>query len=372
MNKRRAHTRYRPVKRWQQPEKPLEYGPVSTGCPVVENAIDRLYEAGPDKGMERFWGLIASLNYAIQLETRVLVPMEMALGVFGSGAPWAKHPIPHEKADGLRYWHVFTESGKCYLPLFTNTTAADASRATAGRPVTESPLAEAMEYALSNDALNGVVINPWGHSATLDNSLLRGLLHAEDAEDDPGDAEARDGFAAAGEGDWERAVGLFREAWAFGCPAGARGLAEAAFTGNGLPKSRPTAMRFWRKGAEAGDILSMLMLGDRYAEGTRTRPGSPGQALLYYRQAQTMFLHQPDITTGPLLQLRLAEYEMRHISLHDAQVMVAEARQGFAVLRAAGMPHAAALEAEAKALALELAAENKPDTAYNTDSLHLR
>ena len=39
-------------------------------------------------------------------------------------------------------------------------------------------LQDAMELALSTEGIDGVVLDPWSHSATLDGALLNGLLHA--------------------------------------------------------------------------------------------------------------------------------------------------------------------------------------------------
>lgn len=43
----KKHIRYRPVKnRKKAPAGGLRYGPVFTGCPAVELAVERLYQAG--------------------------------------------------------------------------------------------------------------------------------------------------------------------------------------------------------------------------------------------------------------------------------------------------------------------------------------
>ena len=51
---------------------------------------------------------------------------------------------------------------------------AEAERATATRPMAERGMREAMEYALNTDGIDGVVIDPWTNSATLDGSILNG------------------------------------------------------------------------------------------------------------------------------------------------------------------------------------------------------
>lgn len=51
----------------------LEYGPNTTGCPAVVRAIERLYEGQTE---ETFWALMSALNYALEMGTEVLVPVE--------------------------------------------------------------------------------------------------------------------------------------------------------------------------------------------------------------------------------------------------------------------------------------------------------
>ena len=74
----KKHIRYRPVKnRKKTPAGGLRYGPVFTGCPAVELAVERLYQADDAGREERFWGLVKALNYAMQVQTRVLVPVQI-------------------------------------------------------------------------------------------------------------------------------------------------------------------------------------------------------------------------------------------------------------------------------------------------------
>ena len=54
-----------------------------------------------------------------------------------------------------------------------------------------------MELALSTEGIDGVVLDPWSHSATLDGALLNGLLHAGHTPEDPGDEKADAGREAA-------------------------------------------------------------------------------------------------------------------------------------------------------------------------------
>ena len=69
----------------------------------------------------------------------------------------------------------------------------------------ERLLASAMQMALDSDNIDGVVIDPWTSSATLDCSLLNGLLHASHDTDEPGEAELR-----AGTMPWPRNAGTTR------------------------------------------------------------------------------------------------------------------------------------------------------------------
>lgn len=78
-----------------------KYGPTGTGCPVVEEAVARLYR---DQSEAHFWDLMNALNYALELKTRVLVPLDAATDPQSGAAPWAALPIPEEKAEDLPPW----------------------------------------------------------------------------------------------------------------------------------------------------------------------------------------------------------------------------------------------------------------------------
>lgn len=52
-----------------------EYGPLGTGCPAIERAVAALYKG---QNEESFWALMNAINYALELDTRVLVPLEAA------------------------------------------------------------------------------------------------------------------------------------------------------------------------------------------------------------------------------------------------------------------------------------------------------
>lgn len=67
----------------------------------------------------------------------------------------------------------------------------------------ERSLRSAMEYALETDGIDGVVLDPWTSSATLDVSLLSGLLRSERGSDNPGAQELEAGHAAAEAGSAE-------------------------------------------------------------------------------------------------------------------------------------------------------------------------
>lgn len=95
------------------------------------------------------------------------------------GRPWAHLPIPEDRAEGLPPWLLHARKERHYLPLFTSVKNAEAEKASATRPMVERSLRSAMEYALETDGIDGVVLDPWTSSATLDVSLLSGLLRSE-------------------------------------------------------------------------------------------------------------------------------------------------------------------------------------------------
>lgn len=164
--------RFRPVGSGKKRTAP-QYGPVGTGCPFVEEAVARLYR---EQNEEHFWSLMNALNYALELQTKVLVPLDAAVDPQSGAAPWAHLPIPEERAEGLQPWLLHTRKERNYLPLFTSVKNAEAEKASATRPMVERSLRSAMEYALETDGIDGVVLDPWTSSATLDVSLLSGLL----------------------------------------------------------------------------------------------------------------------------------------------------------------------------------------------------
>ena len=100
--------RFRPVGSSRHPRTPVRYSPGGTGCPAIEQAIERLYHG---QNEESFWALMGALNYALELETHVLVPLQTALTVHNMPAPWTEHPVPAEKAKGLQLWTLRNDKG---------------------------------------------------------------------------------------------------------------------------------------------------------------------------------------------------------------------------------------------------------------------
>ena len=69
-----ARLRLRPVGAADHKKLP-EYGPLGTGCPAIERAVAALYKG---QNEESFWALMNAINYALELDTRVLVPLDPA------------------------------------------------------------------------------------------------------------------------------------------------------------------------------------------------------------------------------------------------------------------------------------------------------
>lgn len=325
--------RSQPSRKWKKVARgPLWYGPLFTGCPAVELTIQRLYQADDAEREERFWGLIKSLNYALQVHTDVLVPVRLTIEGSQTDTSWAFHPIPAEKAGGLTWWTLETANHKKVLPAFTKPEEADASPATLGLPVLELPLEQVMQKVLEREDLDSLVLNPWGQSATLDKGILRGLLCAPQPEDGPGEPEVREGRHMASIGRWEEARSCYAEAAEKGCPEGMRRLAGCYENGSGVKRDRRKAMTLWRKAAAAGDVLSQVAIGDRYAAGTTRTPGDPGKALLFYHKAQAMAETEMDITNWPVVCLRIAMAEARATDTERAVRLLAEAAHGLNIL----------------------------------------
>ena len=128
--------RFRPVGSSRHPRTPVRYSPGGTGCPAIEQAIEQLYHG---QNEESFWALMGALNYALELETHVLVPLQTALGTPPTPAPWAENPVPQQKARGLALW-TLKNKDRTWLPLFTSSAAACVDRSTAARPMADYTL----------------------------------------------------------------------------------------------------------------------------------------------------------------------------------------------------------------------------------------
>ena len=134
--------RLRPVGTRKHRQNAPAYSPAGTGCPAFEQAVENLYKG---QNEEAFWTLMGALNYALEMETHVLVPLQTALTVHNMPAPWTEHPVPAEKAKGLQLWTLRNDKGRTWLPLFTSSAAACVDRSTAARPMADYTLQDAME-----------------------------------------------------------------------------------------------------------------------------------------------------------------------------------------------------------------------------------
>lgn len=336
-NENGARLRFRPAGSAARQHGAPEYGPLGTGCPAVEQAVTALYKA---QNEESFWTLMNALNYALELDTRVLVPLQAAPDSEPDsekgGASWAEHPVPAEKARDLPLWTLRTQKGKNYLPIFTSVKTAEADRGTAARPMAELLLVDAMQKVLDSKEMDGIVLDPWTTSATLDASLLNGLLHASRDTDEPGEEELHKGSQAALAGQWADALHYYEQAAEQGRAEALSMLGELLYEGKGVRRSAVQARRMWKKAAEAGDVLAMIALGDDCMASGK----GPGAALRYYRQAQTAARPTPDIAYMPQVRLRMAQYETQYLSRPRALAEMAEAKQGFKIQLGEGDPAA--------------------------------
>ena len=356
--------RLRPVGTHKHRQNAPAYSPAGTGCPAFEQAVENLYKG---QNEESFWTLMGALNYALEMETHVLVPLRTALTVHNTPAPWTEHPVPMAKAKDLQLWTLRNEKGRTWLPMFTSAAAACADRSTSARPMADYTLQDAMELALSTEGIDGVVLDPWSHSATLDGALLNGLLHAEHTPDTPSDADVEEGKAYAKAGDWDYAAQCFDKAAFEGNTRGLALVADCMYKKRGMSLNRTEARRLWKMAAKEGDVLSMIALGDDCAA-----RGETGRALIWYRKAREAAAHMPDIEYTPQVCLRVAQTETRYTSRKKALALAAEARQGFAIKVREHEPDAEQWLAEADQLIRELTSEpHARATAYDMESLQL-
>ena len=243
---------------------------------------------------------------------------------------------------------------RSYLPIFTSVKTAEAEQATAARPMTQMLLVDILQRALDEKDVDGVVLDPWTSSATLDRSLINGLLNASRESDEPGEEEMRQGGKAAAAGDWEEAFRCYDAAARQGRPEALTLLGELVYEGKGsIHKDVREARNFWKKAAETGDVLALVDLGDDCIASGK----GPGAALRYYRKAQKACCLTPDIAYLPQVKLRMAQYETRFTSRWLALAQLAEAKQGFAVRKREGDGDVRSWLEEADALIRQLLEE---------------
>ena len=85
--------RFRPVGSRRSRTAPV-YSPRGTGCPAIEQAVQGLYKG---QNEESFWSLMSALNYALELETHVLVPLQTALSAQGAPCLLYTSPSPRDR-----------------------------------------------------------------------------------------------------------------------------------------------------------------------------------------------------------------------------------------------------------------------------------
>ena len=235
---------------------------------------------------------------------------------------------------------------------------AEAERTTATRPMAERGMREAMAYALNTEGLDGVVIDPWTNSATLDNSILKGLLRAARGDlDAPGADELDCGYEAACHGWWDEAVHYYKRAADEGNTEALALLADCIYQGRGIRRSKTEARKLWKKAAAAGEVQAMIALGDDALASDKEL----AVALQYYRRAQSAGRGTPDVAYTPQIRLRIAQTETRFVSRRKALAELAEAEQGFRVQLEQAAPDAQLWLDETQKLIEELVAEaNQP------------
>ena len=295
-------------------------------------------------------------------------PMKCGSGIRNSfRAAWRISRASARRKSG-GYWRIITcirlhrwRSSRSITSCSVTTAATAAASGRSSwptcrpRPVVERSLRSAMEYALETDGIDGVVLDPWTSSATLDVSLLSGLLRSERGSDNPGAQELEAGHAAARAGDWPEAAARYTAAAEAGSAEALSALGDCLYYGRGTRKNKTQARRMWKKAAQAGEVQAMIALGDDCA----ASGGEMAETLQYYRRAQSAAREVPDIAYTPQVCLRLAQYETQYLSRKKALLQVAEAVQGFRILQAEGETDAADWLREAELLTDQLLADDK-------------
>ncbi len=355
--------RLRPVGTRKHRQNAPAYSPAGTGCPAFEQAVENLYKG---QNEESFWTLMGALNYALEMETHVLVPLRTALTVHNTPAPWTEHPVPTAKAKDLQLWTLRNEKGRTWLPMFTSAAAACADRSTSARPMADYTLQDAMELALSTEGIDGVVLDPWSHSATLDGALLNGLLHAGHTPKDPvmrkRMPERKPPARATGRRLWNALKKQPSLAAPWDLPCWQTVFIRAAAPARTVP--RPAACgRKQQTAARSYPTLHWAMTA---------LPGATmaGHFCITAVPAPT----QPICRISSTLRrcACVAQTETRYTSRKKALSLAAEARQGFSIKAREHEPDAEQWLAEADQLIRELTSELPARaTAYDMESLQL-
>mgnify|MGYP002234988935 CR=1 FL=1 len=159
-------------------------------------------------------------------------------------------------------WTLRNDKGRCWLPLFTSVAAAGADRSTGSRPMADRTLEQAMQLALDTPGIDGVVLDPWSNSASLDGALLNGLLHAGHTRRAPAQRRPKPVKKPPAPDTGRQRQSATRKPPSRAVLPGSRCWASACIRGRGVPKSAAQARKMWKAAAESGEPIALLNLGD--------------------------------------------------------------------------------------------------------------
>ncbi len=128
---------------------------------------------------------------------------------------------------------------------------------------------------------------------------------------------------------WQKSLDCYMKAAALGYNEAYRCVGGAYFEGRGVEKDLATAREWYRKGADAGDILAQLMLADCYKRGLGGEKDYTG-AMELYRQIAS----RSDLRRKYVHELGTAQYEIGNMFMKGLGVET-DLQQAYAWFRLA-------------------------------------
>lgn len=267
------------------------------GNPEIETALHKWHTEGrkSEKVGIVMDTIVAEMKKNLEVITPVVLSEECPVTEEESGQYKPFSPVVNflmaETADHSGWMAAFTDE-------FEFSKGADSSRI----PILFSEL---IEYALQEENCAGIVINPFGEYIYIPKIILERMLQLSmPVPQDVLDLDA--GSHAYQEGDFETAVRLYRKAAEAGNVTALSNLGYCYYYGRSIPTDKEKARECWEKAAVLGDICAVYKLGDLYRNGDL--PEDPVFSGKLYLRAFQMAAAEKDIWCYPDACLRILKY----------------------------------------------------------------